>query len=162
MAALAAHATDAWGLALIALGLVIGLAIYVDLAGPLGNQQFAEIHGALLDSDTNTKTKKPLIIWLHGGPERQTSVGYHSYLSYGVYDEMLERFVRAGEKIEQQKVGFFNGFGRKMGETARCAHDFAGKRHSSTGRPREWTTRTRLRYSLRPGWQGGIPSGRAR
>src|SRR4051812_3659721 len=36
LAALEAHATDAWGLALIALGLVCALAIYVDLAGPLG------------------------------------------------------------------------------------------------------------------------------
>jgi S-DNA-T family DNA segregation ATPase FtsK/SpoIIIE len=37
LTALAAHATDAWGLALIALGLVTGLAIYLDLAGPLGH-----------------------------------------------------------------------------------------------------------------------------
>jgi S-DNA-T family DNA segregation ATPase FtsK/SpoIIIE len=36
MAALEAHATDVWGLGLIAVGLVAALAIYVDLAGPLG------------------------------------------------------------------------------------------------------------------------------
>ena len=35
-AALDEHSTDAWGLGLIALGLVLGLAIYVDMAGPLG------------------------------------------------------------------------------------------------------------------------------
>ena len=35
-AALDEHSTDAWGLGLIALGLVLGLAIYLDMAGPLG------------------------------------------------------------------------------------------------------------------------------
>ena len=34
--ALTAHATDVWGLALVAIGLVAGLSIYLDLAGPLG------------------------------------------------------------------------------------------------------------------------------
>jgi len=35
-AALDEHSGDAWGLGLIALGLVLGLAIYLDMAGPLG------------------------------------------------------------------------------------------------------------------------------
>jgi pimeloyl-ACP methyl ester carboxylesterase len=70
-----------------------------------------DVHGALLDNDTNTGTKKPLIIWLHGGPQRQTSVGYHSYLSYGVYDEMLERFVRAGARVAKLDYTGSVGYG---------------------------------------------------
>ena len=57
----------------------------------------ADRYGALLtpreeESDT-------LFIWLHGGPQRQTSVNYHSYLSYAVYDELLESFVEAGNTV---------------------------------------------------------------
>jgi len=32
----------------------------------------------------------PLLIWLHGGPLRQTSLGYHPYHSYGIYDSILK------------------------------------------------------------------------
>jgi DNA segregation ATPase FtsK/SpoIIIE, S-DNA-T family len=34
--ALEGHRSDAWGLALLALGLLVGLGVYVDLAGPIG------------------------------------------------------------------------------------------------------------------------------
>lgn len=44
--------------------------------------------------------KRPdLFVWLHGGPKRQTSFGYHSYLSYAVYDEVLERLVESGAYV---------------------------------------------------------------
>jgi dipeptidyl aminopeptidase/acylaminoacyl peptidase len=36
-----------------------------------------------------TKTY-PTVIWLHGGPLRQASLGYHPYHSYGIYDSMLK------------------------------------------------------------------------
>lgn len=36
-----------------------------------------------------TKTY-PLLIWLHGGPLRQTSLGYQPYHSYGIYDSILK------------------------------------------------------------------------
>jgi dipeptidyl aminopeptidase/acylaminoacyl peptidase len=36
------------------------------------------------------KKKYPLVIWLHGGPLRQASYGYHPYHSYGIYDGILE------------------------------------------------------------------------
>jgi len=32
----------------------------------------------------------PLLIWLHGGPIRQASLGYHPYHSYGIYDSILK------------------------------------------------------------------------
>lgn len=40
-----------------------------------------------------------LYIWLHGGPRRQTSVGYHPYLSYAVYDELMENIAAAGNHV---------------------------------------------------------------
>jgi pimeloyl-ACP methyl ester carboxylesterase len=40
-----------------------------------------------------------LFIWLHGGPMRSVSVGYHSYLSYGVYDELLNRLAASGATV---------------------------------------------------------------
>jgi len=36
------------------------------------------------------KKTYPVLIWLHGGPLRQTSLGYHPYHSYGLYDGMLK------------------------------------------------------------------------
>ncbi len=40
----------------------------------------------------NYDLNKPytLLIWLHGGPYRQTSYGYHPFHSYGIYDSILE------------------------------------------------------------------------
>jgi dipeptidyl aminopeptidase/acylaminoacyl peptidase len=32
----------------------------------------------------------PLVIWLHGGPDRQSSYGYQPYHSYGLYDSILK------------------------------------------------------------------------
>ena len=40
-----------------------------------------------------------LFVWLHGGPKRQTSFGYHSYLSYAVYDELLEKLTESGAYV---------------------------------------------------------------
>ena len=53
------------------------------------------LYGALLtplNFDKNTPHK--LLIWLHGGPYQQTSLGYHPYLSYAVYDWILDETVK--------------------------------------------------------------------
>lgn len=50
-----------------------------------------------------------LFIWLHGGPRRQASFGYHSYLSYAVYDEFLERLVEGGAYV--LKLDYAGSFG---------------------------------------------------
>ena len=50
-----------------------------------------------------------LFIWLHGGPQRQTSLGYHSYLSYAVYDELMERLVEAGNYV--YKLDYIGSWG---------------------------------------------------
>ncbi len=56
------------------------------------------VHGVLL-SPENTRHADTLYIWLHGGPQRQTSIGYHPYLSYAVYDELLEKFAESGAYV---------------------------------------------------------------
>jgi dipeptidyl aminopeptidase/acylaminoacyl peptidase len=38
----------------------------------------------------DSKKTYPVMIWLHGGPLRQTSLSYHPYHSYGIYDAMLK------------------------------------------------------------------------
>lgn len=48
---------------------------------------------------TNTLPENNLIVWLHGGPDRQASIGYHPYLSYGVFDWVLERLRQQGNYI---------------------------------------------------------------
>lgn len=39
------------------------------------------------------------IIWLHGGPWRQTSLGYHHYASYAVFDDILDKLAGGGATI---------------------------------------------------------------
>jgi len=39
------------------------------------------------------------IIWLHGGPWRQTSLGYHHYASYAVFDDILDKLASGGVSI---------------------------------------------------------------
>lgn len=51
----------------------------------------------------------PLFVWLHGGPIRQTSFGYHPYGSYAAFDELLERFVAGGSYV--LKVDFAGSYG---------------------------------------------------
>ena len=41
-------------------------------------------------NDFDPNREYDLIVWLHGGPMRQTSIGYHPYLSYGVFDFILD------------------------------------------------------------------------
>lgn len=54
-----------------------------------------DVMGVLYEPE-NPDRRADLFVWLHGGPKRQTSFGYHSYLSYAVYDELLERLVESG------------------------------------------------------------------
>lgn len=56
------------------------------------------LKGVLYEPE-NPDRRPDLFVWLHGGPMRQTSFGYHSYLSYAVYDELLERLVESGAYV---------------------------------------------------------------
>lgn len=79
----------------------------VKLAGGLSGVFLLEPSGK---SDT-------LLVWLHGGPYRQTSLFYHPYMSYGGYDWVLE-------KVRDSDVGVLKldypgsyGYGRTLAES---------------------------------------------
>lgn len=61
--------------------------------------EFGDSVKGVLYEPKNPDRKPELFVWLHGGPKRQTSFGYHSYLSYAVYDELLERLVESGAYV---------------------------------------------------------------
>ncbi|MEX0910051.1 MAG: alpha/beta fold hydrolase [Candidatus Paceibacterota bacterium] len=60
---------------------------------------------AVLFSPEKTKDDTPLIVWLHGGPMRQTSIGFHPFYGYAVYDEMLERFAEDAYVLKLDYTG---------------------------------------------------------
>ena len=57
------------------------------------------LHAVLIEPKKKANKSLPLIVWLHGGPHRQASNGYHSYFSYAVYDELLERLADDGARV---------------------------------------------------------------
>lgn len=60
-------------------------------------KKIAGINTVLMQNSIPTKSSHPLIIWLHGGPYRQSSFQRHTYISYGVYDWVLEEAVNSGD-----------------------------------------------------------------
>ena len=53
------------------------------------------MHGVLMTPFSFDKNlPHQLVIWLHGGPYRQTSLGYHPYASYAVYDLILNQLAK--------------------------------------------------------------------
>ena len=74
-------------------------------------------YGVLLKPTNWNKDKRyPLVIWLHGGPYRQTANGYHPYQSYGVYDEVLEKLRQNGVIVLKLDYHGSYGYGRKYAE----------------------------------------------
>lgn len=63
------------------------------------------------------ETSRNLFLWLHGGPQRQTSVGYHPYLSYAVYDELLEKLASGGNYVLKLDYSGSWGYGQDFIET---------------------------------------------
>lgn len=61
--------------------------------------------------------KRDLFLWLHGGPQRQTSVGYHPYFSYAVYDELLEKLASAGNYVLKLDYSGSWGYGQDFIDT---------------------------------------------
>jgi dipeptidyl aminopeptidase/acylaminoacyl peptidase len=53
-----------------------------------------QLTGALLTP--HPQKPRNVLVWLHGGPHRQTDPGYNSSLIYGVYDELLNAYARSG------------------------------------------------------------------
>jgi dipeptidyl aminopeptidase/acylaminoacyl peptidase len=75
------------------------------------------VNGVLM-TPTKKDTAKayPLLIWLHGGPYRQTSYGYHPYHSYGIYDAILELLRKDNVVVLKLDYRGSFGFGRAYAE----------------------------------------------
>lgn len=58
-----------------------------------------------------------LLVWLHGGPYRQASIGYHPYKSYGGYDWVLEKARQADVGVLKLDYPGSYGFGRSFAES---------------------------------------------
>ncbi len=73
--------------------------------------------GVLMTPTSKDMTKSfPLVIWLHGGPYRQTSYGYHPYHSYGIYDSILELLRKDNAVVFKLDYRGSFGFGRAYAE----------------------------------------------
>lgn len=82
-------------------------------AGTIKN--FSGRYGVLYTPDGYDKKKSyPLIVWLHGGPSRQTSPSFHSYHSYGIYDALLEYLRKNGFVVLKLDYRGSYGYGKKF------------------------------------------------
>jgi dipeptidyl aminopeptidase/acylaminoacyl peptidase len=71
---------------------------------------FENIYSVILKPNNFDSNKEyNLLIWLHGGPHRQSSLGYHPYFSYGVYDYLLDKI--KDENFIIAKVDYKGSFG---------------------------------------------------
>lgn len=73
-------------------------------------KEYGERIGVLLSPEDPAR-RPALFIWMHGGPQRQVAKGYHPYLSYAVYDEMLERLVEGGHYVYKIDYTGSTGYG---------------------------------------------------
>ena len=64
-----------------------------------------------------TSSTKTLLVWFHGGPFRQTSLGYHPYQSYGGYDAILSQLVNEGVAVLKLDYPGSFGYGRLFAES---------------------------------------------
>lgn len=82
-------------------------------AGKIKN--FSGRYGVLYTPDNYDKKKAyPLVVWLHGGPHRQTSPSFHSYHSYGTYDGILEHLRKNGFIVLKLDYRGSYGYGKKF------------------------------------------------
>jgi predicted esterase len=71
---------------------------------------FENIYSVILKPDNFDANKEyNLLIWLHGGPYIQSSLGYHPYFSYGVFDYLLDKI--KDENFIVAKVDYKGSFG---------------------------------------------------
>lgn len=69
-----------------------------------------ETYGVIVKPDNFTTDQEyNLIVWLHGGPMRQTSIGYHPYFSYGIFDLILEELRKNNRIIA--KIDYVGSWG---------------------------------------------------
>ncbi len=70
------------------------------------------IKGVLYSPAKNITTKKA-VLWLHGGPYRQTATDRHSYGSYATFDWMLDEMVDSGVTVLKLDYPGSMGLGTK-------------------------------------------------
>jgi dipeptidyl aminopeptidase/acylaminoacyl peptidase len=76
------------------------------------------MHGVLMTGTNFDKTSPhQLVIWLHGGPYRQTSLGFHSYASYAVYDLILNKLAENNVVVLKLDYRGSYGYGVKYEES---------------------------------------------
>ena len=71
-------------------------------------------NGILLEeNNVDGDDRLPLVIWLHGGPQRQALPGIHDSRTYGIFDQMLENLVLEADGVRVLKLDFpgSTGFG---------------------------------------------------
>lgn len=74
----------------------------------------AGMTGAWLPEEGKRKT---LLVWLHGGPYRQSSLTYHPYFSYAGYDWMLSHLQEQGVGVLKLDYPGSMGYGRAHAES---------------------------------------------
>jgi dipeptidyl aminopeptidase/acylaminoacyl peptidase len=74
------------------------------------------IKGSLIEPPKGIVKNKKAIIWLHGGPYRQSSPQRHSYGSYATYDWMLDEMVKEGTVVLKLDYPGSMGFGKAYSE----------------------------------------------
>jgi dipeptidyl aminopeptidase/acylaminoacyl peptidase len=76
------------------------------------------IHGVLMKPAKidSSKTYK-LLVWLHGGPYRETSLKYHPYHSYGIYDSILDLLRKDNVIVLKLDYPGSFGYGRSYAES---------------------------------------------
>ncbi|MCX6739363.1 MAG: prolyl oligopeptidase family serine peptidase [Candidatus Parcubacteria bacterium] len=76
--------------------------------------RYGNLSGTILypkaDTD-NAKIPRPMIVWLHGGPYRQSSLTIHSFFSYGVYDWILNEARDNGSVVLKLDYSGSYGYG---------------------------------------------------
>lgn len=74
-------------------------------------KEYGNRTGVLLSPKKASTKGGNLFIWMHGGPMRQVAKELHPYLSYAVYDELLERLVDGGNYVYKIDYSGSTGYG---------------------------------------------------
>lgn len=67
----------------------------------------------MMPAKYDPKKSYPVMIWLHGGPLRQTSLSYHPYHSYGIYDATLKLLQKNNVIVVKLDYHGSYGYGRQ-------------------------------------------------
>ncbi|MCX6755992.1 MAG: alpha/beta fold hydrolase [Candidatus Nomurabacteria bacterium] len=77
--------------------------------------KIGDLNGIIM-TPSDMSVPHPLLVWLHGGPYRQAGLGYHSFHSYGIYDEILQKLSGSGVIVLKLDYRGSLGFGTEYSE----------------------------------------------